>query len=265
MVTASLTAPAKHSEAGRGYRSVMQWNRTPRRIMLPILGAAALVAAPASASILNYVGECVPFARAASGIQIWGDAWTWWSQAETKYQRGHVLLRDTSTADTASVDAQLCDEHGTVCAVLHGLTFAAAADDAAAPAELLVLQERWLAQPAGQPAHDIARVVCFVADAAMADDVELALRAATPPVQSICVLPGDTETTLHDRSAGHLADVVTEAAWDVRARRAVASDAVVTKDYDLRRPRVDLTAKKEAEQARGREVYLHPGGFLEEA
>ena len=90
MVTASLTAPAKHSEAQLAYAVPMQSNRTPRRIMLSILGAAALVAAPASASILNYVGECVPFARAASGIQIWGDAWTWWSQAESKYQRGHV-------------------------------------------------------------------------------------------------------------------------------------------------------------------------------
>ena len=58
--------------------------------MLSILGAATLVAAPASASILNYVGECVPFARAASGIQIWGDAWTWWSQAANKYQRGQT-------------------------------------------------------------------------------------------------------------------------------------------------------------------------------
>ncbi|HZJ52761.1 MAG TPA: type VI secretion system tip protein TssI/VgrG, partial [Myxococcaceae bacterium] len=77
--------------------------------------------------------------------------------------------------------------------------------------------------------------------------------------------PMEGESTLYDRTAGHLAEVVREAVWDVRARRAVASDAVVTKDYDLRRPRTDLTAKKEADGARGREVYLHPGGFLEEA
>lgn len=71
----------------------MKSNRTPRRIALPMLGAALLLAVPASvaapASILDYVGECVPFARAASGIQIWGDAWTWWGQAATKYQRGN--------------------------------------------------------------------------------------------------------------------------------------------------------------------------------
>jgi len=68
----------------------MKSNRTPRRIVLSMLGAASLLAAPASASILDYVGECVPFARQASGIQIWGDAWTWWGQAQGKYQRGDV-------------------------------------------------------------------------------------------------------------------------------------------------------------------------------
>ena len=77
--------------------------------------------------------------------------------------------------------------------------------------------------------------------------------------------PMEGEHTLYDRTASHLAEVVRETAWDVRARRAVASDAVVTKDYDLRRPKVDLTAKKQADGGRGREVYLHPGGFLEQA
>jgi len=32
--------------------------------------------------------QCVPFARLMSGIQIFGDAWTWWSQAAGKYQTG---------------------------------------------------------------------------------------------------------------------------------------------------------------------------------
>lgn len=32
--------------------------------------------------------QCVPYARQISGIQIYGDAWTWWSQADGKYQRG---------------------------------------------------------------------------------------------------------------------------------------------------------------------------------
>lgn len=54
------------------------------------LAAAAVAAGPAQAqSLLEYVGQCVPFARAASGIQIYGDAWTWWDQADGRYQRGH--------------------------------------------------------------------------------------------------------------------------------------------------------------------------------
>ncbi len=44
---------------------------------------------PAEArSLLDYVGQCVPFARQASGIQIYGDAWTWWDQADGRYGRG---------------------------------------------------------------------------------------------------------------------------------------------------------------------------------
>ena len=32
--------------------------------------------------------ECVPYAREVSGIRIFGDAHTWWGQAEGRYQRG---------------------------------------------------------------------------------------------------------------------------------------------------------------------------------
>jgi hypothetical protein len=32
--------------------------------------------------------ECVPFARALSGIDIVGDAWTWWYQAAGRFARG---------------------------------------------------------------------------------------------------------------------------------------------------------------------------------
>jgi surface antigen len=32
--------------------------------------------------------QCVPYARQVSGIQIYGDAWTWWDQAEGRYERG---------------------------------------------------------------------------------------------------------------------------------------------------------------------------------
>ena len=57
-------------------------------ILLALAGTAA-VASPAPArSLLDYVGQCVPFARAASGVRIYGDAWTWWDQAEGRYDRG---------------------------------------------------------------------------------------------------------------------------------------------------------------------------------
>ncbi|EKE76869.1 CHAP domain-containing protein [Oceanibaculum indicum] len=32
--------------------------------------------------------QCVPFARTVSGVEIYGDAWTWWGQAEGRYARG---------------------------------------------------------------------------------------------------------------------------------------------------------------------------------
>lgn len=33
---------------------------------------------------------CVPFARAVSGIEIRGDAWTWWRKADGTYPKGKV-------------------------------------------------------------------------------------------------------------------------------------------------------------------------------
>ena len=62
------------------------------RVWRPIaLFGAAVAAVPAAAgSLLDYVGQCVPFARAASGVQIYGDAWTWWDQADGRYRRGHA-------------------------------------------------------------------------------------------------------------------------------------------------------------------------------
>lgn len=32
--------------------------------------------------------QCVPFAREVSGVAIHGDAWTWWGQADGRYERG---------------------------------------------------------------------------------------------------------------------------------------------------------------------------------
>ena len=62
----------------------------------PILGAFALLCGVAPVAALplpepevRYHWECVPFARAVSGIRIFGDAWTWWDQAEGHYKRGN--------------------------------------------------------------------------------------------------------------------------------------------------------------------------------
>ena len=56
-------------------------------LVASLVGLVALAPA-APAALLDYVGECVPFARAASGIQLYGDAWTWWTAADGKYERG---------------------------------------------------------------------------------------------------------------------------------------------------------------------------------
>jgi hypothetical protein len=48
--------------------------------------------APSADGIHPYQGElmqCVPYAREVSGIDITGDAWSWWDSADGKYQRGH--------------------------------------------------------------------------------------------------------------------------------------------------------------------------------
>jgi hypothetical protein len=76
------------------------------RILLMAGAALALTAVPAgalvaldddratvtgggSASLPPYL-QCVPYARQVSGIQIYGDAHTWWGQAAGKYARGHA-------------------------------------------------------------------------------------------------------------------------------------------------------------------------------
>jgi surface antigen len=33
--------------------------------------------------------QCAPYAREVTGIQIYGEAYSWWDQAEGRYQRGH--------------------------------------------------------------------------------------------------------------------------------------------------------------------------------
>ncbi|WP_067111897.1 CHAP domain-containing protein [Sphingopyxis granuli] len=55
------------------------------------LGAVALctsLIASVPAIAADYL-QCVPFARAESGVEIRGNAKTWWSQAAGSYDRGH--------------------------------------------------------------------------------------------------------------------------------------------------------------------------------
>ena len=76
-----------------------------RSLLKPLIAfALALSAAPAladavidvdrvsgggGAALPDYL-QCVPYARQVSGIQIRGDAWTWWDQAAGKYARGYT-------------------------------------------------------------------------------------------------------------------------------------------------------------------------------
>jgi len=51
-----------------------------------VVSLGLMTAAPASAQFW----QCVTFARSASGIQIRGNANTWWGQAAGRYERGHT-------------------------------------------------------------------------------------------------------------------------------------------------------------------------------
>lgn len=50
-----------------------------------VLSCALMTVAPATAKVL----QCAPYAREVSGIEIRGNANTWWSQAAGRYERGH--------------------------------------------------------------------------------------------------------------------------------------------------------------------------------
>jgi surface antigen len=52
-----------------------------------VVAILALTFTTASAQAADY-WQCAYFARLFSGIQIFGDAWTWWQQATGKYEKG---------------------------------------------------------------------------------------------------------------------------------------------------------------------------------
>ncbi|MEQ1687441.1 MAG: CHAP domain-containing protein [Sphingopyxis sp.] len=53
--------------------------------MIALILSVSALAAPALGS--GYL-QCVPFARAESGVQLFGNARDWWAQADGRYQRG---------------------------------------------------------------------------------------------------------------------------------------------------------------------------------
>jgi surface antigen len=59
------------------------------RHFLALAASLAVLAAPVAAAELPPYLQCVPYARQVSGINIFGDAHTWWDQAEGRYARGH--------------------------------------------------------------------------------------------------------------------------------------------------------------------------------
>ena len=73
-----------------------------RRFLLAVVAATVGLGTPAAAHMTSdydtvsgggsshlpgYL-QCVPYARSVSGIQLYGDAHTWWQQAEGHYARG---------------------------------------------------------------------------------------------------------------------------------------------------------------------------------
>lgn len=57
------------------------------RPRLLALGIAALLSLPRPALAWELPLQCVPFARALSGITLFGDAWRWWYAAAGRYDR----------------------------------------------------------------------------------------------------------------------------------------------------------------------------------
>jgi surface antigen len=60
------------------------------RTLLGSLAIAVVMSlAPTAGAVADTYWQCVPFARLVSGIQIFGDAYTWWKQALGKYETGY--------------------------------------------------------------------------------------------------------------------------------------------------------------------------------
>ena len=61
-----------------------------KRLTGALVAATLAFSGMASQAHADPYWQCVTFARMFSGIQIFGDAWTWWNQASGKYQKGQT-------------------------------------------------------------------------------------------------------------------------------------------------------------------------------
>lgn len=59
-----------------------------RTVLGSLAAIAVMTLAPVTGAVAETYWQCVPFARLLSGVQIYGDAWTWWKQAVGKYDTG---------------------------------------------------------------------------------------------------------------------------------------------------------------------------------
>lgn len=62
------------------------------------LAFGALIVTPAAAGVL----QCAPYARQISGIELYGNAHSWWGQADGRYERGHTPRAGAVLAFAAS-------------------------------------------------------------------------------------------------------------------------------------------------------------------
>lgn len=63
------------------------------KLLRAIIGVVMLTGLTVSAQAQDWPEQrwqCAPFARLASGIQIFGNAGTWWHQADGRYERGNT-------------------------------------------------------------------------------------------------------------------------------------------------------------------------------
>jgi len=80
-----LISPQGKRSLSGGRTLIIGRFRAAYAMVVLALAALGLTASPATAGAL----QCAPFARQVSGIKLFGNANTWWGQAEGRYDRGH--------------------------------------------------------------------------------------------------------------------------------------------------------------------------------